>query len=142
MTASGSPFVSFAWQKEEEKGGEINVGAAERALLVSYNSNVRWFIHSSENQIDILISFKRYSRFSCWQGWRGGGAESMINWIPLASAVRCWNVHHSQDRRLFAVHEIRCWNVSAINLGPKALVLGVVISIRCWTVLWSDIKLG
>lgn len=142
MTASGSPFVSFAWQKEEEKGGEINVGAAERALLVSYNSNVRWFIHSSENQIDILISFKRHSRFSCWQGWRGGGAESMINWIPLASAVRCWNVHHSQDRRLFAVHEIRCWNVSAINLGPKALVLGVVMSIRCWTVLWSDIKLG
>lgn len=26
---------------------------------VSYSSNVRWFIHSSENQIDNLISFGR-----------------------------------------------------------------------------------
>lgn len=52
------------WLQEKEKKQKY-LGAVKHPVPVSYSSNVRWFIHSSENQIDILISFKRHSRFSC-----------------------------------------------------------------------------
>lgn len=61
MTALGSLIFLLAVIKDKKHCYAL----LSRQVPVSYSSNVRWFIHLSENQIDHLISFRRHSRFSC-----------------------------------------------------------------------------